>query len=147
MLTTHWRWITALWIVSAVVGTTWGLLSVPTGHDSYNQYASHAAQYQEQDPNFADKFQSSFKAFVGWIGDLAFDANAWIAAATVLLFFATVLLTIIAWQQNKTTKPQLRAYVSVWPRWISSFNEKYFAEFTLTNVGALLRHIEFAITT
>jgi hypothetical protein len=59
----------------------WGLLSVPTGHDSYNQYASHAAQYQEQDPNLADKFQSSFKAFVGWIRDLAFDANAWIAAA------------------------------------------------------------------
>jgi|GEM_PF-6857165 len=44
MLTTHWRWITALWIVSAVVGTTWGLLSVPTGHDSYNQYASLATQ-------------------------------------------------------------------------------------------------------
>jgi hypothetical protein len=101
----------------------------------------------KSNPNFADKFQSSFKAFVGWIGDLAFDANAWIAAATVLLFFATVLLTIIAWQQNKTTKPQLRAYVSVWPRWISSFNDKYFAEFTLTNVGALLPHIEFAITT
>lgn len=101
------RWLASVVLLTAFLS---GLVSASIGTAQYQNYQCKEAG-QGGETKSKDDGPTNIVTTLAWMS--CWHAEAWTALATIFLAFITVGLVILGFEQSKTSRAELRAYVKM----------------------------------